>query len=102
MPSGSAVKLYRAWSETVETPSRATEKEFWISSPASRTERMTEVSGATVPTRPSRVSLRRKPAKVPQTVSSRPAVSKVAGAHSPPTGAILSLTTSGLRPSGPG
>lgn len=41
------------------------------------------------------------PVNVPHTVISRPAESKVAVAHSPPSGAICSLRTPGLRPRGP-
>lgn len=46
---------------TIETPSSATENEFWISSPVSCTERMTEVCGSTVPTLPSRVTHQTRP-----------------------------------------
>ena len=47
-------------------------------------------------------SLSRKPATVPQTVTSRPARSKATVAHSPPTAAMRRVVTSGSRPSGPG
>lgn len=46
-------------------------------------------------------SLTLKPPKVPHTVTSRPAESKVAVAHSPPRAAIFSLVTCGFLPSGP-
>ncbi len=45
----------------METASRSTEKEFWISSPSRRTDRTAEVSGSTVPTRPRRVTHQIRP-----------------------------------------
>lgn len=63
MPSAAARKLYSAWSVTMETPSRTTENEFWISSPSRRTERIREVAGSTVPTRPWRVTHRMRPSQ---------------------------------------
>lgn len=45
----------------METPSSATEKEFWISSPRSWTELIRSVAGSTVPTRPWRVTHQMRP-----------------------------------------